>query len=186
MDDNQVIRASWVIAESEADEFVTTLQRAGAAIKDDLLPFEPPATEIDDYTEAHFEPLLIVGIALSISLLLQTLSRIWRDNQKPVGLVIDFRDGKVQTRPAPYLDRNTLVVITRDNKVQRFDSKQSDDAFTVIKSILGGRRGWTVSRLACGSSRRSKIFPDDGTKIFRKIQLWFVSYVCYGWCGGYR
>ena len=131
---SQPIRAHFVVEESKAEDFVRSVKETGGKVEGEVEPFEVPPEEIDDYADGQFEPLMVVAVSVSVAYLVSTISKLWLDHTRPGGTIVDARGGRLETRVAPHVERNKLIVLT-DKKVLEFNPAQKAEGADLLQAL---------------------------------------------------
>jgi hypothetical protein len=109
-------------------------------VRGDTAKFTPPIDEVDLYGDAQFEPLMVVAITLGAAALIKLISDIWFEAKRPGGQIVDARTSPPTCRPAPFLERNTLVLITAEGSTV-YEPSQKNEALAAIGAVFGGGGG---------------------------------------------
>lgn len=132
------INVQWVTEESEARTFAASALGGGATVSE-LKRWEPGIEDLDDYSDAMFEPLSVVVLIVAAGWLIRRIADMVADLTRPDGLLIDTRDGVV-VRPLPKADRGTLVVVSGQG-VQVFTPDRRDEALAALGPLLAAAGG---------------------------------------------
>jgi len=134
---NLNVAISVVVEEGNLSGATNVIELAGGTITDQPKPYDAPVDEIDDYADAQFEPLMIIAVTLSLAALTKVLSDVWLDHTRPGGQTLDARTFPATWRPAPFLERGTLVVIAHDGPTV-YRPNQKNEGLEAIKRVFGG------------------------------------------------
>lgn len=129
------VTVEFVTEESTADLYISGIKDSGGKLHGDAEPFNIPADLIDDYSDAQFEPLMLVAAAVAIGFIIKRVSDVWLDHTRPGGQVIDTRGDSVVIRVAPYLERGTLVLQTNEG-VEVFHPQNHDETIPLLKEVI--------------------------------------------------
>jgi hypothetical protein len=132
---NQPICVEFVTEESTASDYVTEIEKSGGKLEDAVKPFNIPADLIDDYSDAQFEPLILVAAAVAVGFLIKRISDVWLDHTRPGGQVIDTQGNKIVVRVAPYLERGMLVLQSKEG-VKVFRPQDRDEALPLLEKVI--------------------------------------------------
>ena len=135
MNQHDVISANFVMEESSVSDYVTAVDKSGGKLAGPPGPYTIPAELLDDYSDAQFEPLMVVAATVAVGFLVKRISDVWLDHKRPGGQVVDTRGGQTVIRVAPYLERGTLV-LQSDRGVQVFRPEKHDEALPVLGKLL--------------------------------------------------
>ena len=126
----------FVVPESEAAELASQIEAKGGQLSTSPKPWDIPAELLDDYTDAQFEPFLVISCTVAAGFLIKKISDVWLDHTRPGGHVLDTSGGSTTLRVAPYLERGTLVWQS-DAGVQIFRPEQRDLALETLGHLAG-------------------------------------------------
>jgi hypothetical protein len=132
---NQPISVELVAEESTASDYAAEIEKSGGKLEDAIKPFAIPADLIDDYSDAQFEPLMLVAATVAVGFLIKRISDVWLDHTRPGGQVIDTRGDKIVVRVAPYLERETLVLQSKEG-VTVFRPQDRDEALHLLEKVI--------------------------------------------------
>ena len=107
----ELVSVEWVVPASSASANRADLEELGAMVQPDETAFTPPEGEEAEYSEAAFEPLIIIAALMGLSILARRVISLVKDARQD-GLIIDARRQPIQVRPHPALDRGQILVIT--------------------------------------------------------------------------
>lgn len=137
---SKTISLEWVLPESQMDEELAALQRAGGTVQGKVRSYEPDdPDEVDDY-DSQFDPMTVVAVAVGVGYLIEKVSNVWLKHKRAGGQIIDGRGGKLVVRRVPYTKHGTLVFMT-DQGNQVFETSQEDEGFTFLREFLGKYHG---------------------------------------------
>lgn len=108
------LNINFVRWESNAEATEASIRESGGSVASAASPWDIPADLIDEYSDGQIEPLMIIAAAVSIGFLIKVVSSVVADHTRPGGQVVDARGDTVTVRPAPHLERGTLVVISSE------------------------------------------------------------------------
>jgi hypothetical protein len=111
------------------------IQLAEGAITQRAESFQPPLDEIDDYAEARFKPLILIAARLSATMLIKLISEMLLDHQHPGGQIIDARNRPPLCRPAPFLERGMLVLITNNGLIV-YEPHEKNEAIETLGALF--------------------------------------------------
>ena len=114
------------------------LGKNGATLESNVERFRPPADEVEDYTEASFAPLMVVAGAVAVAILAQAILDFYR-GAKHGGVIVDARGSNLDIREHPALQPGTIVVISREAQLTRFEPKASIDLGSLLKAMGSGK-----------------------------------------------
>lgn len=135
MNQTDVIAVEWVVPASASYATRADLRQSGAELQPDDRSFTPPAGQEADYSEASFEPLVVIAGLMGLVFLARRVMSLIRDARQD-GLIVDARTQPIQVRPHPSLDRGQLLVLTT-NGSQFFErSKNVSDLSALLASVL--------------------------------------------------
>jgi hypothetical protein len=135
LETTRTVPVTWVREENEIHAFRDEVTKEGGRVHGEPEAFQPPAGEVDDYRDANFEPLMVLATTVTVGFLLKTLSNIWLEHKHTGGLIVDARGGGLVMRPAPYLARNTLLLLT-DGGVHKWDPSEKNDALDGLRLFI--------------------------------------------------
>jgi hypothetical protein len=138
METPRTVVVTWVREENAMPAFRDEVTKEGGRVHGEPEAFQPPADEMDDYRDANFEPLMVLAATVAVGFLLKTLSNIWLEHKHTGGLIVDARGGALVMRPAAYLTRNTLVLLT-DGGVQKWEPGEKNDALDGLRLLIEKR-----------------------------------------------
>ena len=127
---------SLVVDEANLSEAIATIDSSGGTISSQPKPYDVPVDEIDDYGDAQFEPLMIIAATLSLAAITKVLSDTWLDHTRPGGQVLDARTIPPTLRPAPFIGRGELVIVT-DDGASVYEPHQKNEGIDAIKKVFG-------------------------------------------------
>ncbi len=132
---DQAISVDFVTEESSAPEYVAKIEKSGGKLENAVTPYTIPPDLLDDYSDAQFEPIMLVAAFVGTGFLIKQISDVWLDHTRSGGQVIDTRGDKIAVRVAPYLKRGTLVLQSKD-EVKVFQPKDRDTALPLLEKII--------------------------------------------------
>jgi hypothetical protein len=127
----QAIEFEWAVRSSELDEYRSTLEDSGADLSPEAEPFTPPAGEEEDYTDAAFEPMLMLVGVLALSHLVRLVVDLLN---KHGGLIIDVRTKRMSVREHPALPRGTVLVVGNE-EAKRLDGPKQNEIADAIAAL---------------------------------------------------
>jgi hypothetical protein len=129
-----IIRFEWVLSEGETTGARKDLEDAGVDVQDPDV-WEPDEEELDDASDAAFEPMMILAASLSAGALIKVISDVVLKHRYPGGELFDLRRGKLKRRPVPSLASGTLVLVF-DDRIKRFEPSQREDGLTELSEAI--------------------------------------------------
>lgn len=132
----QDVQVQLVVEEGRLSDIVKKVEVAGGNVGGEPLNFIPPVDEMDDYSDQQFEPLTVIAVTLGVGALVRMIYNMWMDKKRPGGQIIDARTKPPTSRPAPFLNRGMLVIITADGSTV-YEPKQRNEAMEAIKAVFG-------------------------------------------------
>lgn len=130
------VSVEFVALESDLAACVNALKSSGGTVTENEKAWDTPPDLLDDYSDAQFEPMMVVAASVSIGFLIKRISDVWLDHKRAGGQVIDTRGKDVSIRWAPHLDRGKLVVVSSE-ETKVYESKDHDEALDVLEKIVG-------------------------------------------------
>lgn len=132
---NQPISVEFVTEESITSDYLSEIEKSGGQLEDTVKPFNIPADLIDDYSDAQFEPLMLVAAVVAVGFLIKRISDVWLDHTRPGGQVINTQGKKIMVRVAPYLKRGTLVLQSSEG-VKVFQPQDRDEVLPLLEKVI--------------------------------------------------
>ena len=128
------VLVEFVIQESSVPECIAAIKDSGGAVTENEKAWDIPPDLLDDYSDAQFEPMMVVAVTVSIGFLIKRISDVWLDHKRSGGQVVDTRENKVSIRWASHLERGTLVVVS-DNDTNVYKPENRDEALGVLEKL---------------------------------------------------
>ena len=132
-----VVPVQFVTEEKNAPDYVAAIEKSGGKLGEPVKPWPIPPDLLDDYSDAQFEPLMMVSAAVAIGFLVKRISDVWLDHTRP-GQVIDTRGKTIVVRVAPGLKHGDIVLQSEEG-VQVFRSEHHDEAIPLLEKVLSVR-----------------------------------------------
>src|SRR4051794_11896949 len=94
------LAVQFVVPEADAAELASQIEMQGGQLLTSPEAWEIPAELLDDYTDAQFEPLLMISCTVAAGFLIKRISDVWLDHKRPGGHVLDTRGDSTTLRAA--------------------------------------------------------------------------------------
>jgi len=128
------IRFEWVLPEGQTPGARKDLQAVGVVSEEPEI-WEPDETSLDDTHDVAFEPMMVIAVSLSASVLIKVISDVVYKHRYPGGDLFDLRKGSLKRRPLPHEPQGTLVLITDDGQ-QFFEPAQRDEGLKFLTQAI--------------------------------------------------
>ena len=127
----QQIEFEWAVRSSELDQYRSSLEESGAKVVPGAEPFTPPEGEEEDYTDAAFEPMLMLVGVLALGHLVRLIADLL---DKHGGLIVDVRTKRMSVREHPALPRGTVLVVGSE-EAKRLDGPKQNEIADAIAAL---------------------------------------------------
>jgi hypothetical protein len=132
-DEKKKVSCEWILPEGAVTEAIRAVETEGGTIGGQLKPYECSQSETEG---KGFTPLLKVPVTVSRDFLIGRITDVWLKRKRPGGQVIDTREGKLEVRSDPGLERGKLVFI--DDKGKRvFERGERREGVVYLRNVLG-------------------------------------------------
>lgn len=126
MNDQKSINFEWVCSEGNVNQYSKrVVNDGGKVINTD--PFVPNPDETDLFSDAQFEPLIVVGIITSIIIVIRYIRELILDLKGREVAIIDLSMDIPQIRVIPIGKASQVIVKGNDGSVVRFSPSRIDD-----------------------------------------------------------
>ena len=139
MTTRDAVEVEWVCSEGSARSFATRVTEDGGTVLN-ATPFVPRPEEVDLYSDAEFDPLLVVGTTLGIGLLLRYAREIFRDLKGREVAVVDLTGPTPQVRVVPVGAASQVIVKAPDGSVATFATGDTEKIEQSLTSLLTGAK----------------------------------------------
>lgn len=119
MDDQSTVTLEWVCSESTAKALAGRVVNDGGEVMG-TTPFVPEPQEADLYSDAQFDPLVIVGVGLVSGMVLRYVRELILDLKGREIAIIDLSRETPQVRVVPVGKASQVIVKEPDGSVTRF------------------------------------------------------------------
>lgn len=141
----RAIQLSWICSEGAAKQFADKVKGDGGSVERSG-PFVPPPDAPDLYSDAQFEPLTVVTVALAAGVLLRYVRELVLDLKGREIAVIDVSRSSIECRRLDVGRASQVIVKAPDGSVSRFAPSDVDKIQDQIKALLPTASG--VSKAA--------------------------------------
>lgn len=138
MDGEPVVSFELILPTSELEVQHTALQSGGAETADPV-EYKPTPEELDEYSHAAFEPMLLLAGAVALGFLVERIVDAVK-NARHGGLIIDRTGESIRIIESSALRRGTMLVLGPKGE-REFDlSTPPIDIVGAIKGIVPGKK----------------------------------------------
>ena len=124
----------WAVRSPDVQALRTDLVSKHAELLPEMEPFRPTPAEREEYTDASFAPLMIVGGAVALSVVAETVLSFYRGYQHG-GAIIDTRGKDLDIRELPSLPAGSILVVNRDGPPTLLETKSGLDVTALVNAI---------------------------------------------------
>lgn len=135
MNDQTMVTLEWVCSEGAAKTFAARIGSNGGMIMG-TTPFVPEPEEADLYSDAQFDPLVILGVVLASGMVLRYVRELVLDLKGREIAVIDFSGQALQVRVIPIGKASQVIVKMPDGSVTRFAPSDIDKIERNLAAML--------------------------------------------------
>lgn len=135
MQPDQTVAVEWIVAESDASDYVQAIEQNGGAVTQPPEAWEMPPELLDEYPDPQFEPFMMIGAVVAIGFLIKRIADVYTDLKHPGGQVVDVRAGGLAVRVAPQLKPGTLVIVS-DEGPKVFQTNEKDEALALLGQLI--------------------------------------------------
>jgi hypothetical protein len=125
MNSQSTITLQWVCSEGSAKGFATSVRKHGGEITG-TTPFVPEPDEADLYSDAQFDPLVIVGVVLASGMVLRYVRELVLHLKGREIAVIDLSGSTPQVRVLPVGKASQVIVKAPGGSLTRFAPSEID------------------------------------------------------------
>lgn len=124
----------WAVRSPDVKGLRTDLESQHADLMSEVEPFKPSPAEREEYTDASFAPLMVVGGAVALSVVAEAVLKFYRGYQHG-GAIIDTRGKNLEIRELPSLPPGSILVLNNDGTSTLFDAKSGIDVSALVNAI---------------------------------------------------
>jgi hypothetical protein len=135
MNDQSKVTIEWVCSEGIASAFATRVGNDGGKVTG-TTPFVPEPEEADLYSDAQFDPLVIVGGILASGMVLRYIRELILDLTGREIAVVDLSGQTLQVRVIPIGKASQIIVKAADGTVMRFAPSDIDKIEQNLAAML--------------------------------------------------
>ncbi|WP_429886352.1 hypothetical protein [Geoalkalibacter halelectricus] len=135
MSDQNSINLEWVCGEGVAKDYAARVSSDGGQVVDSV-PFVPPPEEADLYSDAQFDPLVIVGAVLASGMVLRYVRELVLDLKGREIAILDFSGTKPQVRVVPVGKASQIIMKSPDGTIERFSPSEIDKIEQNLAALL--------------------------------------------------
>jgi hypothetical protein len=126
----------WVCSEGSAKDFAAKVGSDGGTVTG-TMPFVPEPEEADLYSDAQFDPLVVVGVVLATGLVLRYVRELILDLKGREIAVVDLTGETPQVRIIPVGKASLVLVKAADGSVTKFAPSEIDKIEQSLAGLLG-------------------------------------------------
>ncbi|MDO8843069.1 hypothetical protein [Methylicorpusculum sp.] len=135
MNDQSMVTLEWVCSEGAAKDFAARIGNDGGKTMS-MTPFEPEPEEADLYSDAQFDPLIILGVVLTSGMVLRYVRELILDLKGREIAVIDLSGDALQVRVVPIGKASQVIVKAPDGSLTRFAPSDIDKIEQNLAAML--------------------------------------------------
>jgi hypothetical protein len=135
MNDQSTVTLEWVCSESTAKAYAARVGNDGGKVVG-TTPFVPEPEEADLYSDAQFDPLVIVGVVLVSGMMLRYVRELILDLKGREVAIIDLSGETPQVRLVPVGKASQVIVKEPDGSVARFAPSDIDKIERSLTEML--------------------------------------------------
>ncbi|MEA5389886.1 hypothetical protein VB738_01305 [Cyanobium gracile UHCC 0139] len=136
MKDHSALTLEWVCGEGIAAAFAARVGSDGGTVTG-TTAFVPEPEEADLYSDAQFDPLVVVGVVLAAGLVMRYLRELILDLKGREIAVIDLTGEAPQVRIVPVGKASLVLVKAADGSVTKFAPSEIDKIEQSLAGLLG-------------------------------------------------
>jgi hypothetical protein len=136
MNEQGTVAFYWVCSEGSAKDFVAKVGSDGGTVTG-TMPFVPEPEEADLYSDAQFDPLVVVGVVLAAGLVLRYVRELILDLKGREIAVVDLTGETPQVRIIPVGKASLVLVKAADGSVTKFAPSEIDKIEQSLAGLLG-------------------------------------------------
>ena len=134
-----LVAVEWVRSEASAELLAAQIARDGGKVLG-TTPFVPAPNEADLYSDAGFEPFLVVGSLLAGTVALRYIRELIRDLKGREVAVLDLAGKTPQVRIVPIGAASQVVVKAPDGSVATFSASSIPDIEKLLEPLLSAQK----------------------------------------------
>jgi hypothetical protein len=135
MKDHSALTLEWVCGEGTPAAFAARVGTDGGTVTA-TTAFVPEPEEADLYSDAQFEPLVVVGVALTTGLVMRYLRELILDLKGREIAVVDLTGETPQVRIVPVGKASLVLVKAADGSVTKFAPSEIDKLEQSLAGLL--------------------------------------------------
>jgi hypothetical protein len=136
MNEQGTVTIYWVCSEGSAKDFAAKVDSDGGTVTG-MMPFVPEPEEADLYSDAQFDPLVVVGVVLAAGMVLRYLRELILDLKGREIAVVDLTGETPQVRIIPVGKASLVLVKAADGSVTKFAPSEIDKIEQSLAGLLG-------------------------------------------------
>lgn len=135
MHDQSTVTLEWVCSEGAAKAYAARVGNDGGKVTG-TTPFVPKPEEADLYSDAEFDPLVIVGVVLASGMVLRYVRELVLDLKGREIAVVDLSGETLQVRVVPVGKASQVIEKAPDGSLTRFTPSDIDKIEQNLAAML--------------------------------------------------
>ncbi len=135
MNNQSTVTLEWVCGEGTAKDYAARVGNDGGKVMG-TTPFVPEPEEADLYSDAQFDPLVIVGVVLASGMVLRYVRELVLDLKGREVAIIDLSGETPQVRVVPVGKASQVILKGSDGSVTRFAPSEIDKIEQNLAAML--------------------------------------------------
>ena len=135
MNDQNAVAFEWVCSEPRAKAFAARLAKDGGEVRG-TSPFVPEPEEADLYSDAEFDPLVVVGAVLVSAMVLRYVRELVLDLKGREIAVLDLSGETLQVRVVPIGRASQVILKAPDGSLTPFAPSEIDKIERSLAAML--------------------------------------------------
>lgn len=135
MNAQSTVPIQWICSEGSVKAFAEKVGSDGGAVTG-TTAFVPEPEEADLYSDAQFDPLVIVGVVLAAGMVLRYLRELILDLKGREIAIVDLAGETPQVRVVPVGKASLVVIKAADGSVTKFAPSEIDKIEQSLAALL--------------------------------------------------